>query len=488
LKMRKTIFLYLVVMLLLGSTVFGNEVPVADAGSSRYAGADPVQLDGNGSYDPDDSGVLGYQWQQISGPTVVITGADTGTPMISGFTQTSSIQTCQFQLIVNDGDNNSLPDTVEVIIVPIFPNPEAVSSEQPFDANKPTILSLTLNYPSWYELINNVNVSYSGADTYEDYANKVIVFLSKEAPNYNKAIQVTGSSLTAGIGLKMATYLNNTYKDPRYAVNRVTLLDLYGATTSDALNYFDSRVCNEQCWIDNYISTVGFWLPKALNIRFPAPPADHGTPYDWYWDFSFETSTWTTSMYNNGLTGGVYLSVVGPAKNLQLATDSSPYYFQWEGPVPDGPGTFEFYNESSYPGRLPEPVTLIGPADGGTVDANGALLSCEESQNVAGYQLLFGPDPQHMDYIISDTNEPPTEIITAFPFPETWWTIEARDRYGTTIFADPRRLKADSFTYLAYIADNWLETGFNMQGDLNNDQILDFKDFAIFANEWLWEE
>ena len=42
--------------------------PIADAGSSRYAGADPVQLDGTGSYDPDDSGVLGYQWQKISGP------------------------------------------------------------------------------------------------------------------------------------------------------------------------------------------------------------------------------------------------------------------------------------------------------------------------------------------------------------------------------------------------------------------------------------
>jgi len=118
------------------------------------------------------------------------------------------------------------------------------------------------------------------------------------------------------------------------------------------------------------------------------------------------------------------------------------------------------------------------------VDANGTLLSCEDSENAVGYQLLFGPDSQNMDYIIVDTNGPPSGMITAWPFAQTWWTIKARDRYGTTIFADPRRIKADSFTYLVYLADNWLETGFNMQGDLNSDQILDFKDFPIFAQYW----
>jgi hypothetical protein len=52
-----------------------NQPPIADAGSSRYAAQDPVQLDGTGSYDPDDSGPLSYEWQQISGPSVLITNA-----------------------------------------------------------------------------------------------------------------------------------------------------------------------------------------------------------------------------------------------------------------------------------------------------------------------------------------------------------------------------------------------------------------------------
>ena len=81
-----------------------HHAPVADAGSSRYTATNSVWLDGGGSYDPDNSGTLIYQWQQISGPAVVITDSDTATPTISGFTQTASIQSCEFELIVNDGD------------------------------------------------------------------------------------------------------------------------------------------------------------------------------------------------------------------------------------------------------------------------------------------------------------------------------------------------------------------------------------------------
>jgi len=70
----------------------------------------------------------------------------------------------------------------------------------------------------------------------------------------------------------------------------------------------------------------------------------------------------------------------------------------------------------------------------------------------------------------------------------TWWTVKVRDQYGSTIYADPICIKADSFTYLAYIANNWLETGFNMQGDLNRDSVINFIDFAIFAENRLLEK
>ena len=61
-----------------------NVMPIADAGSSRYAGPDPVVLDGTRSYDPDNSGPLIYTWRQISGPSVVMMDANTATPTIVG--------------------------------------------------------------------------------------------------------------------------------------------------------------------------------------------------------------------------------------------------------------------------------------------------------------------------------------------------------------------------------------------------------------------
>jgi len=147
-------------------------------------------------------------------------------------------------------------------------------------------------------------------------------------------------------------------------------------------------------------------------------------------------------MYNHGISAGAYFSVIGPGKNLQLSTDGIKYYFRWVGPN-YGPGTLIFHGESKHPGRLPEPVTLIGPADGDTISTGGALLTSEESENSVGYQLLFGSDPHRvMDYnIVSDTPDPPTEIITELPHDRTFWTVKAYDQFGSTIYADPRLLK-----------------------------------------------
>ena len=107
--MKKTISQNLILALLIAivSSVaisLGSEglAPLADAGLPRYAAQNPVVLDGTGSYGPDNSDPLSYTWQQISGPAVAITDADTTMPTISGFVQTSSIQECEFELVVSD--------------------------------------------------------------------------------------------------------------------------------------------------------------------------------------------------------------------------------------------------------------------------------------------------------------------------------------------------------------------------------------------------
>ena len=94
-----------------------NPAPVAEAGLARYAATDPVVLDGTGSYDPDGDDIVGYQWQQMSGPAVTIADANTPTPIISGFVQTGSVRVCVFELIVSDGELVSSADFVEVKIV-----------------------------------------------------------------------------------------------------------------------------------------------------------------------------------------------------------------------------------------------------------------------------------------------------------------------------------------------------------------------------------
>jgi len=144
------------------------------------------------------------------------------------------------------------------------------------------------------------------------------------------------------------------------------------------------------------------------------------------------------NVFNDGLIAGASWSVSGPGKNLQLAVTPHQelYKFRWQGS--NNNGRMEFFDEANFPARLPEPVTLVGPVDAGLVE--GAVLTCHESKNAIGYQLLLGSNPHRvMDYtIISDTPSPPNETITELPFEETWWTIRAYDQYGSTIHADPK--------------------------------------------------
>ncbi|MFN0171559.1 MAG: PKD domain-containing protein [Bryobacteraceae bacterium] len=54
----------------------GNSTPVADAGPDLVTNAGSVTLDGSASYDPDGD-ALTFTWQQIAGPSVSLTGANT---------------------------------------------------------------------------------------------------------------------------------------------------------------------------------------------------------------------------------------------------------------------------------------------------------------------------------------------------------------------------------------------------------------------------
>jgi hypothetical protein len=456
-----------------------DRTPVADAGLSRYAATDPVQLDSTNSYDPDKSGLLSYTWQQVSGPSVTITDANTATPTISDFVQTEEIQECEFELMVSDGESTSLPDIVKVIIVPDFGDSTFQLENPPFDPNKPTVIYFGGGDPASGDVIIGLNGNpghfwnndawnsranvisfpsgyypdgrhYEPWATYYQYGDLLIVYLSKIAPNYKQPIQVMGFSLGGNPTLDLGIRLNS-YSDARYAVHHVTAIDaatraqpefggswdMYSQTVELFLN---SSVDGKPCWLDFYYGAIG-WpyepFPRTDFLRARSGHG-HGQVRDWYRDSIISSDM---NKFNGGVVAGAYWSVVGPGKNLHLAR-SDAYYFEWDGGIQSG--SMSFYDETQFPGRLPEPVTLIGPEDGSFVDANGAILSCEISENSIGYQLLFGQDPYHMIYLFSDTPTPPNEQVTSFPFEKTWWTVKAYDKYGSTIYADPNSIIAEN--------------------------------------------
>ena len=453
-----------------------NIEPVANAGLPRYAALDSVVLDGTGSYDPDNSGPLSYTWRQIAGPSVIIIDANTATPTIAGsmipgegrvptlkpggFTQTDAIQECEFELIVSDGELSSLPDTVKVIIVPDFGESVLRLENDSFESGKPTFIFFGggnceighagqyINLPDWINRANIINFPYGyepdpngSTRTYYRYGDMILVYLSSVAPDYKQLIQTSGWSTGGQPAVDVGIRLNQIYADARYAVNHVTFLDAIPYCRNNYAEsieiFLGSSVDGEQCWIDNYVSTMGNqpnFHPNILNMRTES--SGHPLAPSWY---ITSLSGEDMNQFNNGVIAGAYWSVVGPGKNLQLASTPGveTYKFKWYGS--ESTGYMDFYDEPNHPGRLPEPVTLVGPEDGAFVDANGVVLSCEVSENAVGYQLLFGSEPYRvMDYmIVSDTPEPPSEVITTFPFEQTFWTVQVYDAFGSMIYADP---------------------------------------------------
>ncbi len=91
----------------------GNAAPLADAGVSTFVnGGTCVTLDGSGSLDPEAQG-LTYSWTQVAGATVTLSSA---TDVMPTFTAPTSPQSLVFELVVNDGAQNSLPANVYIAV------------------------------------------------------------------------------------------------------------------------------------------------------------------------------------------------------------------------------------------------------------------------------------------------------------------------------------------------------------------------------------
>lgn len=86
--------------------------PVADAGMGILAFVgDTVSLNGHGSTDP-ESAALDYLWKQVGGPEVTIEKRTTAEPEFA----VEAPGTLRFELVVNDGTQDSEADIVAVVV------------------------------------------------------------------------------------------------------------------------------------------------------------------------------------------------------------------------------------------------------------------------------------------------------------------------------------------------------------------------------------
>jgi hypothetical protein len=95
----------------------GNLPPIADAGADRTVGPRVlVNLDGNGSSDPDGQ-IVSYHWTQLSGVRVKLNNAGTAVASFRApAVRAGKIRVLVFQLEVTDDQGVSAADTVKVTV------------------------------------------------------------------------------------------------------------------------------------------------------------------------------------------------------------------------------------------------------------------------------------------------------------------------------------------------------------------------------------
>jgi DNA-binding beta-propeller fold protein YncE len=96
-------------------------VPIADAGPDQTVRAlSQVSLDGTSSFDPQGD-PLSFLWTQTEGPSVKLSDSTSPTPFFRAPLQLSGSVVLGFELIVNDGQQDSLPNTVQVTVQGLRP-------------------------------------------------------------------------------------------------------------------------------------------------------------------------------------------------------------------------------------------------------------------------------------------------------------------------------------------------------------------------------
>jgi len=448
----------------------GDVAPIADAGGTIYVRGTTARPDGSSSRHPvHSSKTLTYQWREVTDPLtdppLTIEDADTATPTIRGLRgQISEIVDAEFELTVSDGIRTSEPDVVMVRVIPRLGNRSLRLQNSRFDPEKPTIAAFgggncdtgaLMSMSSALRARANVySIDYSRdresdseTPTYYGYGDQLIYQIARFAPEYDQPIQVVGFSTGNMPAFDVAIRLNTVYRDSRFRVNRVTMLDSGCNGVRDYQPNIELLLENqpegEDFWIDNYYSSAGRFRPGVYNVEFPTPPGDHSDPNSWYhgsWSFA-------DGEIPPSVVAGEYFSVVGPGRYHQANTMETDYYLGWDPEIAESGfnlGELEAISPVSAASVLPEKVIGIGPDDGALVGPGEVLFSCEVVTGADYYQLVMGEHPKRLNHVILESKNPPSEPLAELPFAKAYWAIRAVDSEGSYSYSPPRLIYRDT--------------------------------------------
>jgi hypothetical protein len=466
------------VLTLSATMAVANQPPVANAGPDRYAGDIPIFLDGTGSYDPDVGDAISYAWTQFAGPPVLLAGADTPTPTLSG-APSGRLEHVFLQLVVTDSHGATASDTVAVSFVPGVPLDNRWQLESgTFDPDKPTYVFFDggncytgggswTDQQAWYDAANVISFSRYWPDCYwspsescwyNRYGDWLITYLSSVAPDYDQPVETAGFSTGGMPATAVALRLNTLYRDPRYVVTRMSLLDSACMYYPPYIQAFaNNPVGDHPAWVANYYADGGFgdYREGGVNVLLHG---GHGIPMSWYRDSINPGYYYEHDVYHDGVVAGAFLGVTLAGKNYDVPPDGAdPYWFDWML-APDGVRTqVEFVDGVNYPAVFPEPVTLVGPPDGATAPAAGVSLGCATSENAVLYQLLVGTSPRDLQVVLEQAvpiNAPTGPLPPGRDF---YWTVKVANAWGTTIHADPSLLMSPQTTIADFTDDGQVD-------------------------------
>ena len=170
-----------------------NNIPVADAGKPQTVNSGSiVTLDGSKSYDPNKNKIT-YQWTQLAGPSVSLSDSTSPNPKFTAPTVNSQTS-LKFQLVVNNGQDNSKPSTVTVNVQPINGIPSIFTLSYN-DGNFASAKDITyiINFEMNNKNIKIVHVNEGSFDSYRVLNDSAVEFHTNEI--------IKGSSKTAIVAI-----------------------------------------------------------------------------------------------------------------------------------------------------------------------------------------------------------------------------------------------------------------------------------------------